>query len=86
MLRAAPCLFGLYSVVAVLDHALPESKRTGAVSWPGKTAVTFSDALSSVRRWLWGECVFPQAGCDGGLEKLPEPLRELLLAAVAPAA
>ena len=25
VLRAAPCLFGLYSVVAVLFHALPES-------------------------------------------------------------
>ena len=84
--RAAPCLFGLYSVVAVLYRALPEPKRTGAVVWPGKATVTFSDALTSVRRWLWGECVFPQAGCDGGLEKLPEPLRELLLAAVAPAA
>jgi hypothetical protein len=86
VLRAAPCLFGLYSVVAVLYHALPESKRTGAVQWPGKATVTFSDALSSVRRWLWGECVFPQAGCDGALEKVPGPLREVLLAALAPAA
>jgi hypothetical protein len=86
VLRAAPCLFGLYSVVAVLYHALPEAKRTGAVSWPGKATVTFSDALLCVRRWLWGECVFPHAGCDGGLEKLPEPLREVLLVALAPAA
>ena len=86
VLRAAPCLFGLYPVVAVLYHALPEAKRTGAVDWPGKSTVTFSDALSSVRRWLWGECVFARAGCDEGLEKLPAPLREVLLAALAPAA
>jgi hypothetical protein len=86
VLRAAPCLFGLYSVVAVLDHALPESKRTGAIQWPGKATVTFADALSSVRRWLWGACVFPQAGCDEGLAKVPGPLREILLAALAPAA
>ena len=86
VLRAGPCLFGLYSIVAVLYHALPEAKRTGAVIWPGKEAVTFSDALTSVRLWLWGECVFPQAGCDGGLEKLPAPLREVLLMALAPAA
>jgi hypothetical protein len=86
VLRAAPCLFGLYSVVAVQYHTLPESKRTGAVAWPGKATVTFSDALTSVRRWLWDDCVFPQAGCDGGLEKLPAPLREVLLAALAPAA
>jgi hypothetical protein len=38
VLRAAPCLFGLYSVVALLYHALPESKRSGPVSWPGKGA------------------------------------------------
>jgi hypothetical protein len=86
VLRAAPCLFGLYSVVAVLYHALPEAKRAGSVIWPGKATVTFSDALLCVRRWLWSECVFPQAGCDGGLEKLSEPLREVLLAALAPAA
>jgi DDE superfamily endonuclease len=86
VLRAAPCLFGLYTVITVLYHALPEAKRTGAVVWPGKAAVSFSDALSSVRRWLWSECVFPQAGCDGGLEKLPSPLREVLLVALAPAA
>ncbi len=86
VLRAAPCLFGLYSVVAVLYHALPEPERTGAVVWPGKATVAFSDALSSVRRWLWGEYVFPRAGYAGGLEKLPAPLREVLLAALAPAA
>jgi DDE superfamily endonuclease len=84
--RAAPSLFGLYSAVAVLYHALPAAKRSGGVAWPGKTTVTFSDALTSVRRWLWSDCVFPQAGCDEGLEKVPEPLREVLLAALAPAA
>jgi hypothetical protein len=86
VLRAAPCLFGLYSVIAALYHALPESKRSGAIVWPGKAAVTFSDALTSVRRWLWSECVLRQAGCDGVLEKLPEPLRGVLLVALAPAA
>lgn len=58
VLRAGPCLLGLYSVVAVLFHALPESKRAGAVSWPGKATVTFSDALCAVRRWLWAETVW----------------------------
>jgi hypothetical protein len=86
VLRAAPCLFGLYSVVAALYPALPEGKRSGAIVWPGKATVTFSDALTSVRRWLWSECVFRQAGCDGALEKLPEPLRGVLLVALAPAA
>lgn len=86
VLRAAPCLFGLYSVVALLYMSLPESKRSGGVAWPGKGAVTFSDALTAVRRWLWSEWVFRQAGGDSALEKLPEPLREVLFAALAPAA
>jgi hypothetical protein len=86
VLRAAPCLFDLYSVVAVLYHALPEAKRTGAITWPGKATATLSDALLCVRRWLWSEWVFPQAGCGEGLKTLPEPLREVLLLALAPAA
>jgi DDE superfamily endonuclease len=84
--RAAPCLFGLYSVVALLYHALPESKRSVGVGWPGKAVVTFSDALASVRLWLWSEWVFPRAGGRLGLEKFPDPLREVLRAALAPAA
>lgn len=85
VLRAAPCLLGLYSVVALLFHALPGAKRTGAVGWPGKTTVTFSDALAAVRRWLWAEAVLPHAGDGTALQKLPDPIRELLLTTLAPA-
>jgi hypothetical protein len=85
VLRAAPCLFGLYTVVALLYRALPESKRSGPVRWPGKSGVTFSDALAAVRRWLWAEWVLPRAGAGTLLEKLPGPLHEVLLAALAPA-
>jgi hypothetical protein len=86
VLRAAPCLFGLYSVVAVLFASLPDSERTGSVGWPGKVGVTFSDAVRSVRRWVWAEGVFPQAGIDAELAKLPPNVRELLLSGLAPAA
>jgi hypothetical protein len=86
IVRAAPCLFGLYSAVALLFHHLPQTKRTGAIQWPGKETITFSDALAAVRRWLWTEWVFPQAQRDTAVQKLPEPLRELILSALAPAA
>ena len=86
VLRAAPCLFGLYTVVALLFAALPAGKRSGGVVWPGKTVTTFSDALAAVRRWLWAESLLPQAGQTMGLEKLPEPVRDLLLTTLAPAA
>jgi len=83
--RAAPCLFALYSVVAVLFHTLPADKRTGGVRWVGKATVTFSDALTAVRRWVWSEGVFPQAGADAAVTELPPDVRELLLSALAPA-
>jgi hypothetical protein len=83
--RAAPCLFGLYTVVAALFHALPEARRTGSVRWAGKATVTFSDALTAVRRWIWADGVFPQAGTDTAIAELPAEVQELLLAALAPA-
>jgi hypothetical protein len=86
VLRAAPCLFGLYSVVALRYRALPEGKRAGAVAWPGKEGTTFSDALAAVRRWLWSEWVFPQAGDGTAVQELPEPLREIILSALTSAA
>jgi hypothetical protein len=86
VLRAAPCLLGLYAVVAILFRALPEAKRAGGVSWPGKNTVTFSDALCAVRRWLWDETLLTPANDDASLDKIPHPIRELLLTTLAPAA
>jgi hypothetical protein len=86
VLRAAPGLFGLYTAVALLYSLLPEAKRGGAVCWPGKAGVTFSDALTAVRRWLWAEGVLPQADPSAAVEKLPGPVRELLLTALTLAA
>jgi DDE superfamily endonuclease len=86
VLRATPCLFGLYSVVAMLYAALPRERRVGAVAWPGKAAVTFSDATSAVRRWIWAEGVFSRLPDGPSVKKLPAPIREVLYAALAPAA
>lgn len=86
VLRAAPCLFGLYSVVAMLYASLPQERRVGAISWPGKATVTFSDALAAVRRWIWAEGVFSQLSDGPSVTKLPPPIREVLYAALAPAA
>ena len=77
---------GLYTAVALLYQALPESKRSGRVEWPGKSGVTFSDALMAVRRWLWREWVFPRVGLAPVVQELPEPVQDLLLCGLAPAA
>jgi hypothetical protein len=87
VLRAAPCLFGLFSVVAVLYAALPaEATRERAVNYPGKAGVTFSDAIAAVRRQLWLEGVFESQGQAEVFRNLPRPLQAVLLAALAPAA
>jgi hypothetical protein len=85
-LRAAPCRFGLYAVVAARSHALPPAKRSGSVAGPGMSGATFPDALTAVRRWRWADAVSPQAGDSRAGEKRPGPRRELLLTALAPAA
>lgn len=84
--RAAPCLFGLYTVVALLYHELPEERRIGGVDWPGKVGVTFSDALSAVRRWLWSDWVFAQDDGGRAVQELPPPIREVVYSALATAA
>jgi hypothetical protein len=87
VLRAEPCLLGLYSVVAVLYALLPEAEQQqGAVDWDGKKDVTFSDAISAVRRWLWTRYVFPRVDHDQAFDKLPPAFQQLLLYALAPAA
>ena len=85
--RAEPCLLGLYSVVALLYGLLPSAEQEqGVVEWAGKASVTFSDAITAVRRWLWTRWVFPRAGHAETFAKLPEAFQQFLLAALAPAA
>src|SRR2546426_1022048 len=54
--RSTPCLFGLYSMLVLLGHALHPD---GAIpvqqaAWYPKTQATFSDVLATVRRHVWG--------------------------------
>lgn len=87
VLRVAPCLFGLYTVVAALYTQLPARPRqVRAVSYPGKQDVTFSDAITAVRQWLWVEWVFAIPGHRQAFSKLSRPFRSMLLSALAPAA
>jgi DDE superfamily endonuclease len=85
--RAEPCLLGLYSVVALLYGLLPEAdQERGTVDGEGKETVTFSDAITAVRRWLWTHWVFPRSGHAEAFAKLPEAFQQQLLYALAPAA
>jgi DDE superfamily endonuclease/Archaeal putative transposase ISC1217 len=85
--RAEPCLLGLYSVVALMYWSLPTGEQEqGVVEWEGKATVTFSDAITAVRRWLWTRWVFARAGHSDAFAKLPEAFRQLLLYGLAPSA
>jgi hypothetical protein len=55
VLRTAPCLLGLFSLISIIFARHLRGRTGGTVSrpWYVKTEPTFSDALSSVRRLLW---------------------------------
>jgi DDE superfamily endonuclease len=87
VLRMGPCLFGLYTIVAWLYAELPARwSRVRVVDWTGKRDVTFSDAITAVRRWLWLEWVLAIPGHRDAFEKLKPGLRQILLNGLAPAA
>ena len=87
VLRMAPCLFGLYSVVVLLYLWLPnEVRQERGIEWVGKNTVTFSDALTAVRRWLWQYWIFETGQHQVAFSKIPAALRQLLCYALAPAA
>ena len=55
--RTTPCLFGLYSLVALLAPAWhPDGKvPIHRTAWYAKTHATFADVLAAVRRHVWGD-------------------------------
>jgi hypothetical protein len=73
--------------VAYLYAELPAKyQRVRVVDWPGKHDVTFSDAITAVRRWLWEEWVFAILGHRRAFSKLSAPVRQILLNGLAPPA
>lgn len=72
--RSTPCLFGLYSLVALLAHALhPDGKvpiRQSA--WYKKQEATFSDVLATVRCHLWGDFNYLTSPHDPAVRLIPQ--------------
>jgi len=77
--RETPCLFGLYSVVALLAHALhPEGEMPiRATAWYRKTRATFADRLATVRRSCWDLEDFRDPDGDPRVARIPRPLLDL---------
>ena len=81
VLRTAPCLLGLFSVVCVLFHRHTRGRTPTprAYPWYAKTEITFSDGVTEVRRLLWQQTIFAESNRHAALDKLPRELRDTLL-------
>ena len=79
VLRMAPCLFCVYTLVVIFFDTMPWSNPHVRVKhWIGKEKTTFSDMISSVRHYLWMEWIFARVPGGDVVQKLPKPIRKLL--------
>jgi hypothetical protein len=81
VLRAAPCLLGLFSIICLIfaEHIRRHRIRIRSTQWYVKTEPTFSDVIAAVRRLFWEETIFEKASHHKGFKKLPPKLRNMLL-------
>src|SRR6266850_8299230 len=76
--RTTPALFGLYSLVTLMAHALQEveARVVRTAAWYAKVRPTFSDALAVVRRELWSTCHFSMSSAKPEVIEIPRSLFE----------
>lgn len=82
--RTAPCLLGLYSVVALLAHALhPDGKiPIHRTAWSHKSQATVADVLAAVRRHCWGHCRYSTSAYNPDVLEIPRAELDRLAYAV----
>ena len=79
VLRMAPCLFCLYTLVVIFYDTMPWSNpHVRVTQWLGKEATTFSDMIGSVRSYLWMEWIFARIPGGRAVQKLSNPIRAVL--------
>jgi len=88
VLRTAPCLLGLHSMVSLIFHEHSKRRTIDLCHRPGyhKVEPTFTDAIATVRRLFWIETVFCQPYLHKAFKKLPPKLRDTVLDYLAQAA
>ena len=78
--RTTPCLFGLFSVVVLMAHALhPEKLPIESSQWYEKEEATFSDALGAVRSHLWSKMNYLKSSKPDDMRLIPNEMRNLLV-------
>jgi hypothetical protein len=88
VLRAAPCLLGLFTIVSLIFAQHAERHTIQLCHRPGyqKAEPTFADAISTVRQLFWTATIFQQPYFHKTFEKLPPKLRATILAYLTQAA
>ena len=81
VLRTAPCLLGLFSMICLIfaAHARRHRIRLRATAWYTKTEPTFSDAVATVRRLFWCTTIFERSSHNDAFQRILTRLRNLLL-------
>ena len=88
--RTTPLLFGLFSWVTLLAHALysaPSSASPRQAAWYTKSLPTFSDALALVRQYLWS--IYPTfriSNDEPDTLQIPKPFFDTLVSTLSYAA
>jgi len=80
VLRTAPCLLGLFSLVSLIfaRHVREHGVGVARDPWYDKVEASFGDAIATVRRMCWAE-VLERSPDHRGITKLPTELRVTLL-------
>ena len=73
--RTVPALFGLFSLVTLIAISLhPDQLPVQSTAWYHKQEATFSDALTAVRRHLWGLDEYCRSANQPEMVLIPAPL------------
>lgn len=78
--RTTPCLFGLFSLVAMMAQELSNSGKLPIrrAVWYEKEVATFSDAIGCVRQQIWEARSFQTSGNEYEVIKIPRSFLETL--------
>jgi hypothetical protein len=81
VLRMAPCLLGLFSVICMIYHEHLKRHKITTCDRPcyAKDEPTFTDAIATVRRLFWKETVLAQPYFRKACKNLPPKLQEFIL-------
>jgi len=81
VLRMAPCLLGLFSVISLIYHEHLKRHKVATCDRPcyTKSEPTFGDAIATVRRLFWEETILTQPYFSKVCKNLPPKLYKFVL-------